>query len=89
MGVAGPAVLAGHEAAGVGAVVAVLAREAERARAGVVVDAVHAGPGVLAGAAGTVVYVDFATGAFEARAASAHESVTQIEAMATFKRKRG
>lgn len=88
MGVAGPSVLTGHDAAGVGADVAVFPSEAKRARAGVVVDAIQAGAGVLAGVAGTVIYVYFATRAFEALAASAHQGVTQIETMATFKMER-
>lgn len=81
--VAGSSILTGREAAGIRSNAAVFAREAERARAGVVVDAIHAGAGVLARVACAVVYVDFAIRSLKAWAARTHQSVTQIKTLAT------
>lgn len=81
VGVAGAAVVAGELVAGAGAHGAVLAGEAQRARAGEVVDAVDAGAGVAAGVAGAVVNVGLAARAGEAGEAAAHDALTQVQTL--------
>lgn len=81
VGVARAAVVAGELVAGAGAHRAVLAGEAQRARAGEVVDAVHAGAGVAAGVAGAVVDVGLAARAGEAGGTAAHDTVAEVQTL--------
>lgn len=75
------AVVAGEQVAGAGAHRAVLAGEAERARACEVVDAVDAGAGVAAGGPGTVVDVSLTVRAGEARPTAAHGAFTEVQTL--------
>lgn len=83
MGVAGASILAGEDGACIGTDAAVLAGEAQGAGAGKVVDAIHAGTGVAAWVVGTVIVVDLAARPSEARTTTAHQTVAQIQALAT------
>lgn len=73
---AGPAVQTGLRGAAVSGSVAVAARVARRAGAGVVVDPVYAGGAVCARVPGALVHVDLAAQARETGAAAAHPEVT-------------
>ena len=81
MGVTLAAVVAGEVVAGAGAHGAVLAGEAEGARAGEVVDAVDAGAGVAAGVPGAVVDVGLTAGAGEAGLTATHDAFTQVQTL--------
>lgn len=72
-------VAAGEVVAGTGAQRAVLAREAQGARAAEVIDAIQAGAGVAAGVAGTVVDVGLAESPGEARATLAHDPAAEVQ----------
>lgn len=85
VGVASSSVLAGQEAAGICADAAVLSRVTQRALAGEVIYAIHAGASVLAGVAAAVVCVLLTAGPSEAWPASAHQA-SQIEALSTLKK---
>lgn len=80
VGVAGAAVAAGEAVAGAHPCGAVLAAEAQRARAGEVARAGGAGAGVAAGTAGAVVDAGVAARPREARAAAAREAVAEVQA---------
>jgi len=81
VGVARAAVVAGEPVAGAGAHGAVLAAEAQCARAAEGVDAVGAGARVAAGAAGAVVDVGLAAGAGEADPAAAHDTLPEVQTL--------
>lgn len=81
VGVTRAAVVAGELVAGAGAHGAVLAGEAERARAREVVDAVDAGAGVAAGVPGAVVDVGLAAGAGEAWPTAAHDAFAEVQTL--------
>lgn len=88
VGEAGAAVEAGPRGAAVRRPVAVAARVARRAGAGVVVDAVHAGGAVGAGAPGALVDVDLAVGTSEAREAAALRAAAAHHAVAACRGRR-
>lgn len=79
VGVTPSPVAAGEEVAGTGARRAVLAREAQGARAAEVIDAIQAGAGVAAGVASTVVDVGLTESPGEARATLAHDPATEVQ----------
>lgn len=81
VGVTLATVVAGEVVAGAGAHGAVLAGEAERARAGEVVDAVDAGAGVAAGVPGAVVDVGLAASAGEAGLTATHDTFTEVQTL--------
>lgn len=82
VGEARAAVLARTFSAGVGSHAAVLARVAQRAGTGVVVDAVLTGSRVLARGRSAVVNVDLAVGAGVARLTATQHALTQVQALA-------
>lgn len=84
MSVACAAVFAQQEVAGISTHIAILACEAQRALASVVVNAIHAGARVATWVMGALVDVDFTTRPFEARAASAHQVVAQVQTVTSF-----
>lgn len=77
------AVFARELVAEAGAHRAVLAGEAEGARAAVAVDSVEAGAAVPAGVAGTVVDVGLAARAGEAWLTATHDDVANVETLST------
>lgn len=78
MSIAFAAVLAVQEAACVSAHTAILACEAQCALACVVINAIHTGARIATWVTGALVDVDLTAQSFEARAALAHDSVTQV-----------
>lgn len=75
------AVVAGELVTGAAAHRAVLAGEAECACAGEVIDGIHAGAGIAAGVAGTVVNVGLAVGAGESGPTATHNAFTEIQTL--------
>lgn len=78
-----PAVFTRELVAGTGSHGAIFSGESERARAGEIADAVHAGAGVSARVAGAIVDVCFAAKARETGATSAHDSITEVQTLST------
>lgn len=67
---------------------AVFTREAQRARAGEVVNTIHAGAAVTTGVAGTVVDVDLTARSGEARTTAARDPLTQVHALSSCRDRR-
>lgn len=83
MGVAGAPIAAGEIVTWTRAHRAVLAREAQGAPTGEVVDAIHARASIAAGVACTVIDVGLTTSTGEAGPTPAHESVTKVQTLCT------